>query len=42
LSLGVINYMNPLLTGLTEFSVVKGLRSTQIYFENLVSPNTVI
>lgn len=42
LSLGVINYMNPLLTGLTEFSVVKGLRSTKIYFENLVSPNTVI
>jgi hypothetical protein len=42
LSLGVINYMNPLLTGLTEFSVVKGLRSKQIYFENLVSPNTAI
>jgi cysteine-rich repeat protein len=42
LSLGVINYMNPLLTGLTEFSVVKGLRSTKIYFESLVSPNTAI
>lgn len=42
LSLGVINYMNPLLTGMMEFSVVKGLRSTKIYFENFVSPNVVI
>jgi len=35
LSLGVINNMNPILTGLTEFSIIKGLRSTKIYFESL-------
>lgn len=42
LSLGVINYMNPILAGFTEFSVIKGVRSTKIYFENWVSPNTVL
>jgi hypothetical protein len=39
LSLGVIESMNPLLSAATEFSPIKGLRSTKIYFEDWTSPN---
>ncbi len=40
-SLGVLNNMNPILSGLTQFTVIKGIRSTKIYFQNVVSPNTM-
>jgi hypothetical protein len=41
LSLGVIKSMNPLLSSVTEFSPIKGLRSTHIYFSDWVGPNEV-
>lgn len=42
LSLCVLKFMNPILICLTEFSAIKGPRSTKIYLEGLVSPNFVI
>jgi len=37
LSLGTLDKIHPMMTGLTEFSVIKGFRSYKIYFESLVS-----
>ncbi len=42
LSLGTITNMHPIMLSITEFSPIKGLRSTNIYFKDLVSPNEIL